>query len=110
MHECSARWIGNHGFSIGIDDVQPGDQLVKKKQTTILEGYRDCDKQINLFNTGNLPPEAGCDAAQSLEAKITQILNGIREATANVRLIGLFPFLYYKSYHLLSSCHESYSV
>ncbi|XP_008465290.3 DNA-directed RNA polymerase III subunit 1 [Cucumis melo] len=89
LAKLSARWIGNHGFSIGIDDVQPGDQLVKKKQTTILEGYRDCDKQINLFNTGNLPPEAGCDAAQSLEAKITQILNGIREATANVCMQNL---------------------
>lgn len=58
---------------------------MNQKQTTILEGYRVCDKQINLFNSGNLPPEAGCDAAQSLEAKITQILNGIRESTANVR-------------------------
>ena len=38
---CSARWIGNHGFSIGIDDVQPGANLEKLKKQKVEEGYRN---------------------------------------------------------------------
>lgn len=83
---CSARWIGNHGFSIGIDDVQPSEKLHQQKQEKILEGYNKCDEKIKLYNEGNLPPEPGCDAAQSLEARITHILNGIRDAAGKVRL------------------------
>jgi DNA-directed RNA polymerase III subunit RPC1 len=31
LAKLSARWIGNHGFSIGIDDVQPGAKLSQEK-------------------------------------------------------------------------------
>ena len=81
---CSARWIGNHGFSIGIDDVQPSKYLNDRRQETIFKGYQGCDKKIQLYNEGNLPPETGCDAAQTLEAGITRILNNIRDETGKV--------------------------
>lgn len=82
--QYSARWIGNHGFSIGIDDVQPSKKLYDQKEQIIKEGANKCDEKIKLYNEGSLPPEPGCDAAQSLEARITQILNGIRDATGKV--------------------------
>ncbi|CAK9184824.1 unnamed protein product [Ilex paraguariensis] len=84
LAKLSARWIGNHGFSIGIDDVQPGDRLSDNKRATILGGYGDCDKLIHEYNEGKLSLQPGCDAVQTLEAEITNVLNNIRERTAKV--------------------------
>ncbi|KAK9169160.1 hypothetical protein Syun_001300 [Stephania yunnanensis] len=84
LAKLSARWIGNHGFSIGIDDVQPGYLLNKQKKARIDEGYDACDELIQSFNNGNLKLQPGCDAAQTLEAEITGVLNKIRETTAKV--------------------------
>ncbi|BAT90660.1 hypothetical protein VIGAN_06193600 [Vigna angularis var. angularis] len=80
----SARWIGNHGFTIGIDDVQPKEILIKKKDETLLEGYTKCDNHIQAFNKGKLELLAGCDAAQTLETRITGVLNGLRDMAGKV--------------------------
>ncbi|KAI4304665.1 hypothetical protein MLD38_040142 [Melastoma candidum] len=84
LAKLSARWIGNHGFSIGIDDVQPDQELNEKKGETIWKGYTDCDEKIRLYNEGKLQLQPGCDAAQTLEAVITDILNQIRNDTGQV--------------------------
>ncbi|XP_024019134.1 DNA-directed RNA polymerase III subunit 1 [Morus notabilis] len=89
LAKLSARWIGNHGFSIGIDDVQPSDKLRDEKDQKINEGAKDCDDKIKSYKEGNLPPEPGCDAAQSLEAVITGILNKIREETGKLCMKAL---------------------
>lgn len=82
---ASARWIGIHGFSIGIDDVQPGETLNEEKSKAIESGYRACNHIIEDFKQGNLQLKSGLDAAKSLEAGITGILNTIREATGTVK-------------------------
>lgn len=82
---CSARWIGIHGFSIGIDDVQPGVVLEQRKKDEIGDGYKACNKKIEDFRQGNLQLKSGLDAAKSLEAEITGILNKIREDTGTVK-------------------------
>ncbi|XP_022755690.1 DNA-directed RNA polymerase III subunit 1 isoform X3 [Durio zibethinus] len=84
LAKLSARWIGNHGFSIGIDDVQPGKSLNDEKAVTISGDYKKCDEQIHMFNEGKLQLKPGCDAAQTLEANITEILNNIRDKTGKV--------------------------
>ncbi|KAF8010667.1 hypothetical protein BT93_J1346 [Corymbia citriodora subsp. variegata] len=84
LAKLSARWIGNHGFSIGIDDVQPDNDLNERKRETILNGYNSCDEKIELYNKGKLQLQPGCDAAQTLEAVITDILNQIRNETGQV--------------------------
>ncbi|GMH28406.1 hypothetical protein Nepgr_030249 [Nepenthes gracilis] len=84
LAKLSARWIGNHGFSIGIDDVQPGKLLNEQKRCRILEGYEECDKLIQSYNNGKLALMPGCDTAETLEAKITQTLNEIRDTTSKV--------------------------
>ena len=81
---CSARWIGNHGFSIGIDDVQPKEILINKKDETISDNYKKCDEFIEAFNKGKLELKAGCDAAQTLETLITAELNRILETAGKV--------------------------
>uniref|UniRef100_A0A1D1XDD4 DNA-directed RNA polymerase subunit n=1 Tax=Anthurium amnicola TaxID=1678845 RepID=A0A1D1XDD4_9ARAE len=84
LAKLSARWIGNHGFSIGIDDVQPGESLNRKKKETIENGYEECDKDICSYNKGNLQLQSGCNAAETLEASITKRLNDIREDTGKI--------------------------
>ena len=55
LAKLSARWIGNRGFSIGIDDVTPSHNLQHYKHAKLTEGYAKCDKQIALFRRGELP-------------------------------------------------------
>ncbi|XP_020113844.1 DNA-directed RNA polymerase III subunit 1 isoform X2 [Ananas comosus] len=82
--KLSARWIGNHGFSIGIDDVQPGEYLNQQKKKKIDEGYRECHEHISSYSKGQLTCEPGYNAAQTLELKITSVLNQIRTTAGNV--------------------------
>ncbi|MFS7953564.1 putative DNA-directed RNA polymerase [Helianthus anomalus] len=84
LAKLSARWIGNHGFSIGIDDVQPGDNLNDNTIRIISEGNKKCDNFILDFNNGKLKLQPGCNAAQTLEAEITGVLNKIRDETGKV--------------------------
>ncbi|XP_061361835.1 DNA-directed RNA polymerase III subunit 1 [Gastrolobium bilobum] len=84
LAKLSARWIGNHGFSIGVDDVQPKEILISKKDETISDGYRKCDDFIEAFNKGKLELKTGCDAAQTLESLITGVLNGLRDTAGKV--------------------------
>lgn len=79
LAKLSARWIGNHGFSIGIDDVQPKQNLIDEKAKIITGDYSKCDDLIQKFNEGKLVRKTGCDAAQTLEVSITEILNQIRD-------------------------------
>ncbi|GBG75764.1 hypothetical protein CBR_g21008 [Chara braunii] len=52
MAKLSARWIGNQGFSIGIDDVQPSPRLSQEKEKQIQKGYIACGHHIDLFKKG----------------------------------------------------------
>ena len=81
---CSARFIGNHGFSIGVDDVQPGETIIQKKKITIDEGYEECHKLIALYSKGDLVSQTGCNRAQTLEAQISCVLNKLRETAGDV--------------------------
>ncbi|XP_042455743.1 DNA-directed RNA polymerase III subunit 1-like isoform X4 [Zingiber officinale] len=84
LAKLSARWIGNHGFSIGIDDVQPGEHLTSQKKKKIDDGYRECYDLISSYSKGKLSLQPGCNAAQTLELKITNVLNEIRATAGNV--------------------------
>eukprot|EP00898_Chlorokybus_atmophyticus_P005611 jgi/Chlat1/6050/Chrsp4S06335 len=86
LAKLSARYIGNQGFSIGIDDVQPSNRLETEKEKQVHKAYAACDQHIKLFEIGKLPLQAGCDAAQTLEAEITGELNRIREEAGKVCL------------------------
>jgi DNA-directed RNA polymerase III subunit RPC1 len=93
---CSARWIGNHGFSIGIDDIEPADSLNKQKNSKINEGYEKCDELITSYSKGELTLQPGCNAAETLEVQVTNVLNKIRESAGDVRdAILHYLILYY---------------
>ncbi|KAI5021835.1 hypothetical protein ZWY2020_058565 [Hordeum vulgare] len=83
LAKFSARFIGNHGFSIGVDDVQPGGSLNQKKKITIDEGYEKCHELIALYSKGDLIPQPGCNRAQTLESQISCVLNKLRETAGD---------------------------
>lgn len=42
LSKWSARFIGERGFSIGVDDVTPAQLLLTEKQATIDSSYLEC--------------------------------------------------------------------
>lgn len=84
LAKLSARWIGNHGFSIGIDDVHPGERLNQQKNAAMEKSYKECDAFIQSYNEGKLKLQPGCDSAQTLEAEVMGVLNTIREEAGKV--------------------------
>ncbi|KAG6483513.1 hypothetical protein ZIOFF_060161 [Zingiber officinale] len=99
----SARFIGNHGFSIGIDDVQPGDDLNQQKKKKIDDGYRECYDLISLYSKGKLTLHPGCNAAQTLELSITEVLNEIRTTAGNVFFLVCMNELHWRNSPLIMS-------
>lgn len=84
LAKLSARFIGNRGFSIGIDDVTPATRLVHKKQQTVTTGYDKVQDYIQQYAKGQLQLQPGCDMEESLETLVTGVLNNIREQAAKV--------------------------
>jgi DNA-directed RNA polymerase III subunit RPC1 len=68
-----ARWIGDHGFSIGISDVTPSEALKSEKHQLLAKGYAKCDRLIAELKDGTLRPQAGCDLEQTLEVRRTTL-------------------------------------
>lgn len=90
ISKLSARWLANRGFSIGINDVQPGSKLRKEKQRTVQKGYDDCDATILKCKSGELQNQAGLDAEATLEVII--IFSPLSLAY-NISLLCLIVFL-----------------
>ncbi|KAI9173203.1 DNA-directed RNA polymerase III subunit C1 (rpo31) [Blastocladiella emersonii ATCC 22665] len=84
-----ARWLGNQGFSIGIQDVQPGERLTELKDKLVHDGYTECDNFIGKSKAGDLPNEPGCNAEQTLESKISGVLSGIRDKAGQLCMTEL---------------------
>lgn len=67
------RYMGNHrGLSIGISDVAPDEELMQMKHEILLEGYKQAEANIELYEKGELVLRPGCNLLHSLE----EILNG----------------------------------
>ncbi|SSD60927.1 DNA-directed RNA polymerase III subunit RPC1 [Saccharomycodes ludwigii] len=84
MAKLCARFLGNRGFSIGIEDVTPADDLKKKKEDMVEIAYAKCDELIDLFNKGKLETQPGCNEEETLEAKIGGLLSKVREEVGEV--------------------------
>lgn len=84
MAKMCARYMGNRGFSIGISDVTPKDDLKKKKEELVEIAYKKCDELIELYKQGKLETQPGCNEEQTLEAKIGGLLSKVREEVGEV--------------------------
>jgi DNA-directed RNA polymerase III subunit RPC1 len=79
LAKLSAKWLTQRGFSIGIDDVMPGEELQTAKDDLIRDGYARCEERIAAFHRNELEPQAGCTPSETLEGEITKMLSRIRE-------------------------------
>ncbi len=104
LAKLSARFIGNRGFSIGIDDVTPAPKLVEKKQQTVSTGYSKVQDFIQEYSKGRLKLEPGCDPEQSLETVVTGVLNNIREEAAKVCVACLALGMHLAGHHEVWPC------
>lgn len=84
MAKLCARFLGNRGFSIGINDVTPDDRLKRLKEELVEIAYAKCDELINLYTQGKLETQPGCNEEQTLEAKISGILSKVREEVGDI--------------------------
>jgi DNA-directed RNA polymerase III subunit RPC1 len=79
LAKLSARWIGDRGFSVGIDDVTPSLRLQEQRRERFSIGYDDCKVQIDKFLDGKLEAQAGLTDEQTLEGLMVSKLSVIRE-------------------------------
>jgi DNA-directed RNA polymerase III subunit RPC1 len=77
-------WLANFGFSLGINDVTPGRELMEKKVDLVEKAYADCLDAIQLAKKGKLENKPGCDQEQTLEAHISRLLSDVREKVGQI--------------------------
>ncbi|BDD57158.1 hypothetical protein MPDQ_003502 [Monascus purpureus] len=79
LARLSARWFTNMGFSIGITDVYPSENLLKSKDHLVETAYAQCDEVIAKYKAGTLEKYPGCDELQTMENQISGILSKVRQ-------------------------------
>lgn len=79
LAKLTSRFLGERGFSIGIDDVTPSGHMLRIKEKILKDGQSQATEQISLYNSGRIKLKPGCDALQSLESEVNGILGKIRE-------------------------------
>ncbi|KAF9083486.1 hypothetical protein BGX23_011391 [Mortierella sp. AD031] len=101
LAKLCARWLGTVGFSIGINDVQPGEILASKKDELVRNAYAHCDDLIHRSLNGQLENQAGCDVEQTLEALISGELSQVRDKVGDICLTELNK---YNSPLIMATC------
>jgi DNA-directed RNA polymerase III subunit RPC1 len=86
-----ARYIGDRGFSIGIDDVTPSDEMIAQKKEQLKLGKEKATAEIELYNTKQIRLKPGCNALQSFESNVNGILGKVRENCGKAALSALHP-------------------
>lgn len=79
LAKLSAFWITNYGFSIGVSDVTPPEELLKSKRVMTATGYQKCDEYLTAFTAGEMNPDPGFTTEQTLEDKMNKTLSDIRK-------------------------------
>ncbi|KAF8945157.1 hypothetical protein BGZ47_003153 [Haplosporangium gracile] len=101
LAKLCARWLGTVGFSIGINDVQPGEILASKKDELVRNAYAHCDDLIRRSLNGQLENQPGCDIEQTLEALISGELSQVRDKVGDICLTELNK---YNSPLIMATC------
>ncbi|GAA5990879.1 hypothetical protein JCM11641_002868 [Rhodosporidiobolus odoratus] len=89
MAKLCARWLANKGFSIGISDVTPGEQLKAEKSDLVDKAYAQADDYIERAAKGKLECEPGSNLEQTLESKISGDLSRVRDQVGEICMTEL---------------------
>ena len=84
LAKLAARWLTNEGFSIGIGDVYPGEELTQENKELVETAYHQCNDLIISFREGKLQRAAGCNEEQTLETTISGILSEVRKQAGEI--------------------------
>lgn len=89
LAKTCARWLANQGFSLGINDVMPGERLRTTKDSKVEAAYRECLDLIEKAKVGKLVNLPGCDQEQTLENMISGVLSGVRAEVGEICMTEL---------------------
>ncbi|GAA5869946.1 hypothetical protein JCM1840_007679 [Sporobolomyces johnsonii] len=89
MAKLCARWLANKGFSIGISDVTPGEQLKREKDSLVLKAYAQADDYIARAAAGKLECQPGSNVEQTLESMISGDLSRVRDQVGEICMTEL---------------------
>ena len=89
VSKFSARWIGERGFSIGIEDVMANDEVKRQFREIMRKGYAECDELIKKYNDGTLETQAGLTPEESVEGQLTGKLSELRDKAGMMCLAAL---------------------
>lgn len=94
LAKICARFLGDLGFSIGLDDVSPSEKLISRKKTLIESGFAKCDQMIAQHRDMVL-------SSASLEQQVQQELSALREKAGKACTEELKP---YNSALIMTNC------
>lgn len=78
LAKLCARSLTNHGFSIGVGDVFPLNNLTSDKDHLVEVATEKCEDLIRTFKAGKLEKAPGCNLEETLENAISGILSKVR--------------------------------
>lgn len=78
LSKLCARSLTNHGFSIGVGDVFPLNNLTADKDQLVKVATEKCEDLIRTFKAGKLEKAPGCNVDETLENAISGILSKVR--------------------------------
>ena len=84
LSKLCARWLGEQGFSVGIDDVTPPDTLSNMKAKMIRKVFGDCERFARESKDHLLKRRAGMTDAETLEQEQVKALSTVRTDIAKV--------------------------
>uniref|UniRef100_A0A5S6QTH3 DNA-directed RNA polymerase subunit n=1 Tax=Trichuris muris TaxID=70415 RepID=A0A5S6QTH3_TRIMR len=79
LARVSSNFLMERGFSVGIGDVTPDDDLLDEKVRLVKQGYAACDRFISQLKSGTLTVHPGCTPEETLEAVILKELSVVRD-------------------------------
>ncbi|CAD6884991.1 unnamed protein product [Tilletia caries] len=83
LAKMCARWLTNKGFSLGINDVMPGENLRATKESRIRDAYVEAASMIDKAKKGLLENMAGASQEETLESNIQGKLSDVRQKCAD---------------------------
>lgn len=89
LAKTCARWLADQGFSLGINDVMPGERLRSTKDQKVEAAYKECLDLIEKAKLGRLDNLPGCDQEQTLESMISGVLSGVRSDVGEICMMEL---------------------
>ncbi|EDQ84710.1 uncharacterized protein MONBRDRAFT_39165 [Monosiga brevicollis MX1] len=92
MTKLTTRYLMERGFSIGLEDVTPPQELTDEKAVLIKTAFDKCSGYIAEYKSGRIECQPGQSAEETLESFIRKDLNQVREEAGSLCRKVLSPY------------------